>query len=160
MLHRRLPRWDLEGHCYFLTCCVDRRRLILARPELAARLIGLYAQIRDRGDVWLHAYVVMPDHYHMLLTLIGETSISAVVRKAHAPFAKHYRALTADYARVWERRFYDHVIRNDKDWEGKWDYIHSNPVIAGLVESALTYPWSSCAFWETGSGPVRCDPVR
>ena len=160
MLHRRLPRRDLEGHCYFLTCCVDRRRPLLTRPELAKHLVGLYSEVRGRGDIWLHAYVVMPDHYHALLTLIEERSITAVVRKVHAPFAKHYRALTGDNDRVWQRRFYDHVIRNDADWQGKWDYIHGNPVIAELVDNPVAYPWSSCTFWETGVGPVRCDPVR
>jgi putative transposase len=161
MLYRRLPRLDLPGRMYFLGCNLEQRRRYFAeRSQLAELLIQLYVAERDRGGIALHAYVVMPDHYRVLLTLEQATSVSAVVRKAHSLFAPECRQLFGPHPRIWQRRFYDHVIRDDKDLHDKWSYIHYNPVKAGLVTDQTQYPWSSCAYWETGSGPVVCDPPR
>jgi putative transposase len=159
MRHGRLPRLDLRGHTYALTCCVDRRRDLLADPDLARALIDLWVEARDRGDLLLHGYVIMPDHYHLLLTLSGAPSISSIVRRAHSAFARMVRSRGATEGRVWQRRFYDHVIRDDEDWGTKLNYLHDNPVRAGLVESAVDYVWSSASFWGTGTGPVTCDGI-
>ena len=160
MLHRRLSRLDLPGHTYYLTCCVDKRRPILQRADLAEFLISLYAAQRDYGRIALHGYVVMPDHYHVLLTLKGESSISAVVRAVHSLFARHCRATTQFRGRIWQTRFYDRVIRNESDWREKLKYLHGNPVRRRLVDAAAQHLWSSFQFWETGSGPVRCDGLE
>ncbi len=89
MRHRRLPRVKLPAHTYYLTCCLGRRRPLLKHGWLADDLIGLYVQARDRGDIAFHGYVVMPDHYHVLLRLRGSTSVSNVVRTRCARVARH-----------------------------------------------------------------------
>ena len=154
MRRRRLPRLDVPHRTYYLTCCLDRRRPLLARPDLAQHLLDLYADQRDLGAILLHGYAIMPDHYHVVLTLRSEPSISGVVRKAHSLFAAHCRRSAGLRGRVWQQRFYDHLIRDDEDWRTKLAYLHENPVRAGLVTSPSDYPWSSAAFWETGAGPV------
>jgi putative transposase len=159
MRRRRLPRLDLRDRTYALTCSLDRRRRLLGRPDFARALIDLWAEARDRGDIVLHGYVIMPDHYHVLLTLNGASSISNVVRRAHSAFARLVRSRSAVGGPIWQRRFYDHVVRDDEDWRTKLSYLHDNPVRAGLVECATDYAWSSARFWETGSGPVTCHGV-
>jgi len=163
MRHRRLPRWDFAGHQYFMTCCTEGRQRFLRHADLAELLLSLYVATRHRQEIWLHGYVIMPDHYHLLLTLQEGTSLSAVVRKTHSLFRAGGKLLPnggflRSPGRVWQRRFYDHVIRNQKDWEQREAYVHYNPVAAGLIDDPVKYPWSSCAYWETGVGPVRCDP--
>ena len=158
MRHRRLPRVDLPGHSYYLGCCLDGRRSLFGDRSLAELLVSLYVQQRDHGAIALHGYVVMPDHYHVLLALRGDSSISGVVmRGVHSLFARACREATGVRGRVWQRRFYDHVIRDREDLCTKLSYMHGNPVRARLVENAVEYPWSSCRFWETGIGPVTCD---
>ncbi len=122
-------------------------------------LIGLYAGYRDRGDIRLHGYVVMPDHYHVLVTLVTEPSLSELVRKIHSAFARRCRAPIGLQGLLWQRRFYDHVIRDEDDWRTKLAYMHGNPVQRGLVDQASRYTWSSARFWLTGAGPVQCDAV-
>jgi putative transposase len=160
MLYRRLPRVDLPGHMYFITGCLEGRRPVLKEEALADLLLDLYVEARERGRISLHAYVLMPDHYHLLLTLHGDASISGLVRRVHSAFSRRYRDTRAAAGRLWQRRFYDHVIRDERDWQECWNYIHANPVMAGLVSNPTAYLWSSCAFWETGEGPVRCDAPR
>ena len=75
----------------------------------------------------------------------------------HSLFAPACRRATGVRGRVWQRRFYDHVVRDETDVRTKLVYLHNNPVRAGLVEDPVEYPWSSCRFWETGTGPVPCD---
>jgi putative transposase len=157
MLHRRLPRLDLPHQVYYLTCCLERRRRLLAKPELAGALLRLYAAEQDRGAIALHAYVVMPDHYHVILTLRACPSISSVVRRVQSLFAPEGRRVSGIPGRIWQRRFYDHVIRDTVDLRAKLVYIHRNPVRAELVDDPTLYEWSSCRFWETGSGPIECD---
>ena len=158
MRHHRLPRVDLPGHTYFVTCSVDRRRRLLAYARRAEALIALYAEARDRGDIALHGYVIMPNHYHVMLTLRAAPSVSNVVRRAHSALSRMIRREVATEGRIWQRRFYDHVVRDERDWHEKLTYMHQNPVASGVVGDAREYPWSSCRFWETGTGPVTCDP--
>jgi len=160
MLYRRLPRVDIAGATYFITCCVHKQRPLLKRKELAELIIALYAEARDRGDIVLHAYVVMPDHYHVVLTLRGEQSVSALLRRVHSLFWRRgVQWLPRGVGRVWQRRFYDHVVRDEKDWQERVGYVHANPVTAKLVSDPVKYRWSSCRYWETGEGDVRCDPL-
>ena len=160
MLCKRLPRVDAAHQTYYLTCCLDRRKSLFRRPGLADHLLGLYVAERDRGNIALHGYVVMADHYHVLLTLKKETSVSALVRRVHSLFGRWSRQVMTVSGRLWQRRFYDHVIRDRKDAEAKLTYMHTNPVMAGLTDDPLTYRWSSYRFWQTGQGPIRCDPLQ
>jgi len=159
MRHRRLPRLDLEHSSYFLTNCLDRRRPLLRQAELAQYLIALYSRLRDQGGVALHGYVIMPDHYHVLLTLKTVPSISQVVRAVHSSFAIRLHQVSQVRGRTWQRRFRDHVLRDEEDYRTKISYMHANPVRAGLVENPVDYTWSSCRYWEAGEGPVSCDPL-
>ena len=159
MRHRRLPRIDLPHHTYYLTCCPHSRRPLLRTGQLAEHLIALYADRRDQRAILLHGYVVMPDHYHLLLTLREEPSVSGIVRKVHSLFAAHCRRRVGLRGRIWQRRFYDHVVREESDWHTKLAYMHGNPVRAGLVNVATDYTWSSAVFWETRTGPVACDGI-
>ena len=143
MRHRRLPRVDLPGHTYYLTCCVERRRPLFRDARLAEGLISLYVEARDRGDVALHGYVVMPDHYHVVLSLRGSASVSNVVRRVHSALGRRIRKEFRIRDQIWQRRFYGHVIRDEKDWRDKLSYVHGNPVRAGLVDNAQDYCWSN-----------------
>jgi putative transposase len=134
------------------------------RPAWARAIVNLYAEARAPGDILLHAYVVMPDHYHVLLTLVGCPSISNLVRRIHAIFSYRVRRAGASAParqtvgnRVWQKRFYDHVIRDERDFLAKFGYIHDNPVLSELVLDPKDYPWSSFHFWEMGDETVPCD---
>jgi len=157
MLHRRLPRIDLPNHTYFLGCCINWRRKLFLNDNLAQYLLDLYIGLRDRGDIRLHGYVIMPDHYHVLIGLLNDSLISKLMQEVHSLAAKECLRVTRAKKPIWQRRSYDHVIRNHRDWLTRLKYIHNNPVTEGLVENAIDYPWSSCRFRETGEGPVKCD---
>jgi putative transposase len=113
--------------------------------------------IRRRHPFELDAYVVLPDHLHALWTLpegdmnfstrwrlIKESFTRAYIKAQGAPYRNESRRSKGEQG-VWQRRFWEHVIRDDADFARHLDYIHINPVHHGLTAAARDWPHSS--FW-------------
>jgi len=149
MRHRRLPRLDLPSQIYFVSVTTARFAPWFQNPQAAESLCRLICGERGRSFL-LHAFIVMPHHYHLLVTLLAEHRIPQVIQRLNSQSARAVNAAVGRAGRLWARRFYDHVVRNTEDFRQCMDYIHYNPVAAGMVESASEYPYSSAAFWETG----------
>lgn len=103
----------------------------------------------------LEAFVILPDHMHVLWTLpegdenfstrwrlIKEAFTRAYLKTNHAPQRNESRLLKSEQA-VWQRRFWEHVIRDDADFNNHLDYIHLNPVHHGFVSAPSDWPHSS-----------------
>lgn len=89
--------------------------------------------------------VVLPDHLHAIIDL-GDKSISEVVHR----FKRKFSAICYNRnrrGRLWQHRFWDHIIRNSEDFNHHVDYIHFNPVKHGLASSAIKWKWSSLHRW-------------
>ena len=93
----------------------------------------------------LDAWAVLPDHFHAVLQL-GDESISAVMQKFKIRYYHLYRRRHGP-GRVWQNRFWEHVIRDQDDLNRHIDYIHYNPVHHGLVSDPFQYPDSSAKLW-------------
>ena len=103
--------------------------------------------IRERNHFELLAWVVLPDHCHLLIDP-SENDISAVMRRIKLSFSSAYRLRVGAYRkRVWQHRFWDHIIRDEDDLRRHFDYIHYNPVKHGFVTSACRWMYSSFAEW-------------
>ncbi len=103
------------------------------------------------GSALLHAFVVMPDHYHILLTLLEDHRLPRVLQRIDSLSARRVNEFEARRGRVWARRCYDHVVRNQDDFDECVPYIHDNPRAAGLVGVSSAYAYSSAGYWETGT---------
>ena len=93
---------------------------------------------RREGHYKLHAFVVMPDHIHLLLTPQG-ASIERVMGLIKGGFSHQLESKFP----VWQRGFTDHRIRDENEFRMRREYIHQNPVKARMVELAERYPYSS-----------------
>jgi REP element-mobilizing transposase RayT len=147
MRHRRLPRLDLPNESYFVSVTTARFRPWFQNPQAAEVLCQVICAERGRS-VLLHAFVVMPDHYHLLVTLLGAHRIPRLVQRINSLSARSINAAAGREGRIWARRFYDHVVRNTDDFHECMQYIHDNPRVAGMAESPGGYGYSSTAFWE------------
>ena len=116
----------------------------------------------------LAAYVVMPTHLHALMGLTNLQQLSQVMQSFKSLTARRLRPLLrSQHMEVfdhngrfvfWKQRFDDLVIWSEKQFRTKVEYIHNNPVKAGLVERAVDYPYSSARDWLVGiEGRVRID---
>jgi putative transposase len=110
----------------------------------------------QRGDFKLHAFVVMPDHVHLLLEVSAGRKLSDLIRDIKKYFSFHAKnalfhksrfdinSFSRDGAfQLWERGFDEVTIISERMYLVKMNYIHNNPVKGGLVEKAEDYPYSS-----------------
>jgi len=128
---------------------------------------------REQGKYDLWAYVIMPEHVHLVLLPRPNVNISQILRTLKQPVSKralfwlkeHSPDFLAELEHVgsnekrshhfWQRGGgYDRNLRSVSDIYEKIEYIHENPVRRGLVESATDWPWSSCLAWETEEGSI------
>jgi putative transposase len=105
----------------------------------------------------LHSFVVMPNHVHLLVT--PKIELPKVTKSLKGITAKRANALLSlSGSPFWQDESYDHLVRNDREFEKIRRYIEENPVRAGLVSEASEYRWSSAA--EPTGGSAADQGVR
>jgi putative transposase len=144
-------RHRVSGGTYFFTVnLLDRRTDLLVRHIDALRA----AMIHTKQVMPFHidAWVVLPEHMHCVWTLpLGDTDYSERMRMLKSTFSKTLpRVEAVDAVRlakgergIWQRRFWEHTIRDDADYAMHLDYVHRNPVKHGLVERVVDWPYST-----------------
>ena len=123
---------------FFVTSATFHRRRLFQVAANAELFLEMLQQYRREGHYKLHAFVVMPDHIHLLLTPQGIT-IERAVGLIKGGFS--YRM--GSKFPVWQRGFTDHRIRDRNEFVMRLNYIHQNPVRARIVELCEGYPYSS-----------------
>jgi putative transposase len=115
--------------------------LFVVEPYVRLFLKTLYGY-RRQGKFFLHAFVLMPEHVHLLLTPAEDVTLERVIQLVKGG---HSRAFGLEFrsGEVWQRGFTDHRIRHAGDFISHRDYIHQNPVKRGLVETAAEYRYCS-----------------
>lgn len=98
---------------------------------------------RGKLHYQLYGYVIMPDHFHFIIHPDSEVDLANIMNKikGHSSFVLNKQLGRA--GNLWQKGYYEHVIRNDKDFKEKVTYIHKNPVRAGLVPKMEDYRFSS-----------------
>ena len=155
----RYRRIRIEGETYFFTLVTEGRRKILTNTSSVALLDEAIEKIRSRHPFELIAQVVLPDHLHAMWSLpegdanfsmrwrlIKETFTRNYVKRHGAPEVSAERRARGEHA-IWQHRFWEHVIRDDRDFYTHLDYIHLNPVHHGLVAAAADWPHSTFRDW-------------
>ena len=146
----RLRRYHTPGNWYFITCVTYKRApLLVTNIDLLKRAI---ARTKDRLPFILHSWVAMPDHFHAIIDS-GSSDISAIMKSIKLSFGASLRSQSGHASgRVWQHRFWDHILRDDDDLNHHTDYIHFNPVKHGFVTSPFDWPHSSIhRFLERGN---------
>jgi putative transposase len=147
---RHYIRANTAGASYFFTL-VLQDRCSSALVDHVESLKAAIAIVRRRHPFRIDAIVVLPDHLHALWTLpCGDADFStrwmlikqAVTRHVAASSQLAPRGLRGERS-LWQRRFWEHQVRGDADFERHVDYIHFNPVKHGLAKAAGEWPHSS-----------------
>lgn len=114
----------------------------LRQPHVAQQVLASIEYGAQRGDYDLHAWVIMPNHVHLLLT--PRVNASKALGSLKAGNAKSANRLLGRAGQAfWQDESYDHLVRNDEEFRRIQRYIESNPVAAGLVLKPEDYVWSS-----------------
>ena len=136
----RLPEFAYsEATYYFITVCTKDRARTLGRvtekgkTDLTAAGKSAECGLLSLGEHYpgaqVHVYVIMPDHVHFILSLGCGDDLSAPCRTTLARVMSGWKAGVSREAKfpVWQRSYYDHVIRNRQDFQEIWKYIENNP---------------------------------
>jgi len=155
MSHYR--RANVPGASYFFTVATYQRNAILMHPEVRSALRDAINYTRQSLPFTIDAWVLLPDHLHAIWTLpVGDAAfgkrwgiIKAHVSRDCAHFvdandserpASRVRRREIDF---WQRRFWEHLLRDDSDYERHVDYVHFNPVKHGHAERPVDWPYST-----------------
>jgi REP-associated tyrosine transposase len=137
----RLDRVVPSNPVFFVTACTYRRRPILADSPVAAAFIEFAKRAYCEHNIAIGRYVIMPNHIHLFVCGPDDFKLGRWMGMLKQCLAKKIvRALSADP--VWQRRFFDHVLRSDESYAQKWNYVRDDPVRAGLVTNADDWPYS------------------
>lgn len=152
----------VTGGTYFFTVTLrDRSSDVLVRH--VGLLRNAFRMVRTERPFTIDAIVILPDHLHAVWTLPdGDTDYSGRWRAIKANFTRALRLsgmpLTVDHRgeyRLWQRRFWEHTIRDNTDFQRHIDYIHWNPVKHGWAKKTADWPHSSFhKFVEAGIYPA------
>ncbi len=141
----RLKEYDYNtAGAYFLTVCVkDRRQLlgeIVGRGDFDApkMVLSAHGDVLDRyirtmsrqsSLLTIDKYVIMPNHFHMLVTISGASASAAPYNSEIAKFISLLkRYCNREYGQnIWQRSYHDHIVRDKANYDAIWEYIADNP---------------------------------
>ena len=141
----------IQGGCWFFTVNLQNSRSNLLLDEIVKFRLA-YAQTQNHHPFQTNAIVILPNHIHAIWTLPRhDTDYSMRWRRVKSLFSK---SLPKDEVRtnvqlkrgergIWQRRFWEHAIRDENDFERHVHYCYGNPVKHGLVKDIADWPYSS-----------------
>lgn len=143
-MHRHLRRLDrvwLDPGIFFVTTCTRDRKAILAAEQVVEILIQEWRSGCERYRWHVGRYVIMPDHMHLFCAPDPNSeSLSVFVgawkRWSSRRISELPRTASAATGPIWQREFFDHLLRSEESDNQKWNYVRDNPVRAGLVQNA------------------------
>ena len=140
---RRLARIWISQPVFFVTVCTHGRNPILTLSKATDVLRREWESAKKRHGWLIGRYVVMPDHVHFFCAEKSDGSIRPLAQfmdKWKEWTAKGICAGSAVSAPVWQKGFFDHLMRSDESYADKWAYVRNNPVRAGLAATWEAWP--------------------
>jgi putative transposase len=167
----RLPRLAIAGCVHHvLQRGIDQRPIFRDEADFHRMLADLAALFRN-GPVALHAYVLMPDHFHLLLTPAAAGDLSRAIQALGRRYVRGFNQRHGRSGTLWEGRFRSTIVEPEAHLLDVMRFVELNPARAGLVSDAASYPWSSMAhhlgrridplitdhaqFWSLGNTPFE-----
>ena len=142
---RKYIRNYVEGGTYFFTMVTKNRKPLFQDPALCEIFMAGIEKTKIFQPFELEAYCILPDHIHLLMSLPESIkNYSNIIRELKKTVTKNARKhLNLPDLVVWQDRFWEHTIRDERDMQTHYDYIHYNPVKHGYIESEDQWKWSS-----------------
>ena len=131
------------GRTFFVTSSISGKRSLLQSDRSAQLFVRVLYEYRGQRRFRLHEFVVMPDHFHLLLTVEWDSTIERAVQFIKGGFAFRAGREMGFRAPVWQKGFSEVRIYDANAFEQVAGYIRNNPVVRHLVQEASKFPYSS-----------------
>jgi putative transposase len=142
---------------YFITANTFQKHGLFQSERMARLFLDVLFSYRTQHRYLLHEFVLMPDHFHLLIT--PTESLERGLQLIKGGFSFRAKRELGFGGEIWEKSFYDHRVRDGEEYCAFRWYIHLNPVRRGLAAAPEQYPYSSAAAWmELDAVPQRLKP--
>jgi putative transposase len=128
---------------FFVTSSTWEKRNLLQSARAATLFIDVLYHYRKRQKYLLHEFVVMPDHFHLLLTVGSEMTVEKAVQLIKGGFAFRAGRELGFHSPVWQKGFSEMRVNEPEAFSGMREYIRENPAKRFLATAAADYPYSS-----------------
>jgi putative transposase len=165
----RLPRLSLPGYPHHIIQRGNNRQAIFASAADYRYLLGLLHTHARQCQVAVHAYVLMSNHFHLLLTPQEAEGLPRMMQAVGRSYVQYFNRKQQRSGTLWEGRYRSTVLQTERYLLQCMAYVDLNPVRAGMVEAPQDYAWSSHAhytgrqhqrlltppalYWELGNTP-------
>jgi putative transposase len=128
----------------FITAVCYRRQPYLKGDLFKDLLLSVIREVKSQALFSMQAYVILDDHFHWIITPKRQP-FPKIMQSVKLRFVHRYKKTSAHQGNIslWQRRFWDHIIRDTEDMHRHMDYVHFNPVRHGYVAKPVDYRWSS-----------------
>lgn len=150
-------RGNTGSSTYFITASTFQKRHLLQSGRMARLFIEVLMHYRKQGNYLLHEFVVMPNHFHLLIS--PEAPLERALQLIKGGFSYRAKKELGFTGEIWQTSFYDHRVRDLAEYERFRVYIRENPVRRGLVQSSQEHPYSSASCAELDEVPQRLKPL-
>ena len=134
-------RGDTGHSCYFITASVFQKQRLFQSERMAKLFLEVLLHYRQQRKYLLHEFVVMPDHFHLLITPLE--TLERALQLIKGGFSYRVKKELNFAGEIWQPSYYDRRVRDMSEYQAFKEYIHLNPVKKGLVPAAEQYPYSS-----------------
>lgn len=131
----------MYGRTFFVTTVTHARRPWFQVERHAALMLDVMARYERQRAFAMHAFVIMPDHLHLLLTPATDISLERAIQRLKGGYSFCVRTWLR--GALWQPSFMSHRVNDARDFHAHLRYIHLNPVRRGLCTTAADYPFSS-----------------
>ena len=165
----RLPRLTLPGHPHHVIQRGNNRQAIFVAPGDYQTMLDLLEENARKFGVAIHAYVLMDNHFHLLVTPQTADGLPQMMQAVGRRYVRYFNDSQQRSGTLWEGRYKSTLIQTERYLLACMAYIDLNPVRAALAETAGDYPWSSYShyvgrrndrlitphpiYWELGNTP-------
>jgi putative transposase len=134
---------------YFLTVVTAGRARFFDNRQNVELLLSSLREAKRLHPFRMVAYVILPDHLHLLIVPEANTNVEIILSSTKAMYTRDFKQQNGITGRVhvWQQGFYDHIIRDETDYQRHLDYIHMNPVNHGYTTRPENWEYSSFKTW-------------
>ena len=143
----RLPRLTVTGYPHHVILRGNNRQVIFLAQADRLRMLDLLAHHSAENAVQVHAYVLMDNHLHLLVTPQKDGGLPAMMQGVGRSYVRAFNDAQGRTGTLWEGRYRSSVIQSERYLLACMVYIDLNPVRAGMVAQAVDHPWSSHAHY-------------
>lgn len=152
------PRGNTGHSCYFITASTFQKRQLLQSDRMAGLCVDVLLHYRQQGKYLLHEFVVMPDHFHLLVS--PADSLERALQLIKGGFSYRAKKELGFGGEIWQPSYHDRRVRDLEEYYAFREYIHMNPVRRRMVSASAEYGYCSAhARFQLDGIPQRLKPL-